>query len=313
MEACKKNPSNHSFKYKLSFHANKEATYCSQEHRGGHCCSGTGTGEKDTYIGHSSGLFVQRGPSGVVGWPGHGTGHLSGDTAGRAVSDSLLKSAVTPGECPVLSASASAGRSRAEPAAFGHGRVCFLTGRLIGQNALVMGQKLSSLGAREAFLGKYSRILPLVRRRSSGPSSFLLEIWGADWREPLMAAWSILEWKTLIDWLIPRELGGDHPWISKPCFRTNHSCELTNMILKSSVPGEVNASNTNWVNSVIQVLAGKSAVCFKERIDYAAKSQTWHWHGAEARYHIDRDSDWQEYGQDRRWNGLSREEGMLSG
>lgn len=46
------------------------------------------------------------------------------------------------------------------------------------------------------------------------------------------------------------------------------------MILKSSVPGEVNASNTNWVNSVIQVLAGKSAVCFKERIDYAAKSQT---------------------------------------
>ena len=67
MEACKKNPSNHSFKYKLSFHANKAATYCSWELRGGHRCRGTGTGEKDAYTGHSFGLSVPRGPYGVDG------------------------------------------------------------------------------------------------------------------------------------------------------------------------------------------------------------------------------------------------------
>lgn len=141
MEACKKNPSNHSFKYKLSFHASKEATHCSLlEHHGGHCWRGTGLGTRMHTQGTAPASSFKGELYGVDGWPGHGTGHLSCDTAGQAMGTSLLKSAVTPGECPVQS-SASARKSKAEPDAFGHGRVCFLTGRLIGWNALATGLK----------------------------------------------------------------------------------------------------------------------------------------------------------------------------
>lgn len=70
------------------------------------------------------------------------------------MSNGLLKSAVTPEECPMLSASASARKSRAEPDAFGHVRVRFLTGRLcLGRNALVTGQKIALTGGKRGFPG----------------------------------------------------------------------------------------------------------------------------------------------------------------
>jgi len=54
----------------------------------------------------------------------------------------------------MLSASASARKSRAEPDAFGHIRVRFLTGKLcLGQNALVTGQKIALTGGKRGFPG----------------------------------------------------------------------------------------------------------------------------------------------------------------
>lgn len=53
-------------------------------------------GEKATYTGHSSSLFVQRGHYGAVGDLGMGQDTWQGETAGQALGNSLLKSAVTP-------------------------------------------------------------------------------------------------------------------------------------------------------------------------------------------------------------------------
>lgn len=108
----------------------------------------------------------------VDGWPGHREGHLSGDTAGQPVSNSLLKSALTPGECPVLSASTPARKSRAESHASGD----VIKGACPDREAnwtKCFGKwaKIVHTGAGGAFLGQYSKTLPLVRRRSSRPSS----------------------------------------------------------------------------------------------------------------------------------------------
>lgn len=94
MEVGKKNPSNHSFKYKLSFHANKkpptvagspvEAT--AGEAQGG----GLGQG---MHTQAQLWPYCSKGAMWVDGQPGRGTGHLSGQVLGNV----LLKSSVTLG------------------------------------------------------------------------------------------------------------------------------------------------------------------------------------------------------------------------
>lgn len=97
MEACKKNPSNHSFKYKLSFHADKEATYCSWSIVGATAGATWGWGKRahtqatapaSLFKGESMGLVGELGT-------GQGQGTCQLDTAGQALSKRLLKSAVT--------------------------------------------------------------------------------------------------------------------------------------------------------------------------------------------------------------------------
>lgn len=97
MEACKKNPSNHSFKYKLSFHADKEATYCSWSIVGATAGATWGWGRRaHTQATAPASLF--KGESmrlvGELG-TGQGQGTCQLDTAGQALSKRLLKSAVT--------------------------------------------------------------------------------------------------------------------------------------------------------------------------------------------------------------------------
>ena len=97
MEVCKKNPSNHSFRYNLSFHANKETTYCcgstveatAERHEDG--------GEGRMRRAQLRPLF-KGDPAGLVGDLGKGQDTCQVETAGRALSNSPLKSAVTPQE-----------------------------------------------------------------------------------------------------------------------------------------------------------------------------------------------------------------------
>lgn len=73
MEACKKNPSNPSFKYKLAFRADKGATSCGQEDRGGHCGRGMGTSEKRAHTqGTAPASLFRGGRVGLMGDLGAG-------------------------------------------------------------------------------------------------------------------------------------------------------------------------------------------------------------------------------------------------
>lgn len=157
MEACKKNPSNHSFKYKLSFHADKEATYCSRSTVGATAGATRGWGRRAHTQGTApASLFKGSQWAWWVSWArDRDRTPVSWVLLGRLWVRVYLKVQwLCVGEGPTGLSLREASRSRTGPDALGDVSVRSLIWGLIQENSLTTGQKCTSLEQEEAFLGQ---------------------------------------------------------------------------------------------------------------------------------------------------------------
>lgn len=171
-----------------------------------------GMGEKGAYTGHSSSLFVQRGQWGWwVSWArDRDRTAVSWILLGRIWVRLYLKVQwLCAGECPTGLSLREAQAKQDRARRFGRCKGVFPD---TGSNSMKHFENWSKMhftGARGSFPGAGSRVLAMVRRRSSGRCRSLWEFWKCQLNKSLNYQLVYLAVENLA-WLMPLESWGDN-------------------------------------------------------------------------------------------------------